>query len=182
MRRTPCQELPVCINIRLRLPSAWDGRALSKSSKAGAERRPVRLVERQSPRRVFGLCAAYSEKTVCCGLRTIDAGVSWAVVQTVGNQVTGLDLDQFVLQAGSKALEGDGILAQLLDCCAGGIHLFAMLVKGLLVARQLRLGGGMGLAAVPPMRRAAVAPRPRAGGPGPANAPTAAWRGPVRAP
>ena len=55
---------------------------------AGAERRPVRLVERESPRQVFGLCAAYSEKTVCCGLRTIDAvrgcafGCSYCTIQT----------------------------------------------------------------------------------------------------
>jgi len=40
---------------------------------AGQSPQPVTLVESDSPREVFGRCAAHSEKTVCCGLHTIDA-------------------------------------------------------------------------------------------------------------
>lgn len=36
-------------------------------------RRQVRLVEGEAPRSVFGRCPAYSDRTVCCGLYTIDA-------------------------------------------------------------------------------------------------------------
>jgi spore photoproduct lyase len=40
---------------------------------AGQSPRQIRLVESDSARQVFGRCAAHSEKTVCCGLHTIDA-------------------------------------------------------------------------------------------------------------
>ncbi len=40
---------------------------------AGQSPRQVRLIESETPRQVFGRCAAYSDKTVCCGLHTIDA-------------------------------------------------------------------------------------------------------------
>ena len=65
----------------------------------GAERRPVRLEERQSSKQVFGLCAAYSEKTVCCGLRTIDAvsgcafGCSYCTIQTFYGETAELTAD-----------------------------------------------------------------------------------------
>ena len=51
-------------------------------------RRVVRLQETSSDGDVFGLCPAYSEHTVCCGLRTIDAvrgcpfGCSYCTIQT----------------------------------------------------------------------------------------------------
>jgi len=55
---------------------------------AGPPRREVRLEERDSSRSVFGQCAAYSDKTVCCGLHTIDAvmgcafACSYCTIQT----------------------------------------------------------------------------------------------------
>jgi spore photoproduct lyase len=51
-------------------------------------RRSVRLQETASGGDVFGMCPAYSEHTVCCGLRTIDAvrgcpfGCSYCTIQT----------------------------------------------------------------------------------------------------
>lgn len=47
---------------------------------AGPPRRTVRLEERGSSATVFGRCAAQSDRTVCCGLHTIDAvmGCSFA--------------------------------------------------------------------------------------------------------
>ena len=55
---------------------------------AGPPRPEVRPVEQDSPGTVFGRCAAYSDKTVCCGLTTIDAvmgcsfGCSYCTIQT----------------------------------------------------------------------------------------------------
>ncbi len=66
---------------------------------AGAERRPVRLVEQASSRQVFGLCAAYSEQTVCCGLHTLDAvqgcafGCSYCTIQTFYGETAELEAD-----------------------------------------------------------------------------------------
>ena len=54
----------------------------------GQTARPIRLQEREAPEEIFGLCAAYSDHTVCCGLRTIDAVMgcafrcSYCTVQT----------------------------------------------------------------------------------------------------
>ena len=47
---------------------------------SGPPRLRVKLAERASSATVFGRCAAYSDKTVCCGLQTIDAvmGCSFA--------------------------------------------------------------------------------------------------------
>ena len=65
----------------------------------GAERRPIRLVERETERQIFGLCAAYSEKTVCCGLHTIDAvmgcpfGCSYCTIQTFYGETAELQTD-----------------------------------------------------------------------------------------
>ena len=55
---------------------------------AGPPRPHVRLAARDSSGTVFGRCAAYSDKTVCCGLTTIDAvtgcsfGCSYCTIQT----------------------------------------------------------------------------------------------------
>lgn len=38
----------------------------------GVTREPIRLIETNEERTLFGRCAAYSDKTVCCGLYTID--------------------------------------------------------------------------------------------------------------
>ena len=70
----------------------------------------MRLEERESPRNVFGRCAAYSEKTVCCGLHTIDAvmgcpfGCSYCTIQTFYGETAELDAD---LAAKLAAIELD---------------------------------------------------------------------------
>jgi spore photoproduct lyase len=64
---------------------------------AAPPRRNVRLQRRESDAEVFGLCAAYSEKTVCCGLRTLDAvrgcsfGCSYCTIQTFYGEVAELE-------------------------------------------------------------------------------------------
>ncbi len=60
-------------------------------------RRRVRLERRETGAEVFGLCAAYSEQTVCCGLRTLDAvrgcsfGCSYCTIQTFYGEVAELE-------------------------------------------------------------------------------------------
>lgn len=60
-------------------------------------RRRVRLEARETTAEVFGLCPAYSEKTVCCGLRTLDAvrgcsfGCSYCTIQTFYGEVAELE-------------------------------------------------------------------------------------------
>lgn len=62
-------------------------------------RRQVQLVERETSKEVFGLCAAYSERTVCCGLKTIDAvrgcpfGCSYCTIQTFYGEKAELESD-----------------------------------------------------------------------------------------
>lgn len=61
--------------------------------------RRVRLEERSSSRQIFGLCPAYSERTVCCGLHTLDAvrgcafSCSYCTIQTFYPQIAELELD-----------------------------------------------------------------------------------------
>jgi len=59
---------------------AGTAKAYPAAGLAGPPRINVRLEERASSATVFGRCAAYSDKTVCCGLQTIDAvmGCSFA--------------------------------------------------------------------------------------------------------
>ncbi len=60
-------------------------------------RRRVRLERRATEAQVFGLCPAYSEETVCCGLRTLDAvrgcsfGCSYCTIQTFYGEVAELE-------------------------------------------------------------------------------------------
>ena len=60
-------------------------------------RRLVRVERRETKAEVFGLCPAYSEQTVCCGLRTIDAvrgcsfGCSYCTIQTFYGEVAELE-------------------------------------------------------------------------------------------
>ncbi len=60
-------------------------------------RRLVRLERRRTDAEIFGLCPAYSEKTVCCGLRTLDAvrgcsfGCSYCTIQTFYGEVAELE-------------------------------------------------------------------------------------------
>ncbi len=60
-------------------------------------RRRVRLERRNTEAEVFGLCAAYSDQTVCCGLRTLDAvrgcsfGCSYCTIQTFYGEVAELE-------------------------------------------------------------------------------------------
>jgi spore photoproduct lyase len=62
-------------------------------------RRQVRMVEKETSKEVFGLCAAYSERTVCCGLHTIDAvrgcpfGCSYCTIQTFYGETAELESD-----------------------------------------------------------------------------------------
>ncbi len=73
-------------------------------------RRKVRLEEVQTTDTVFGLCPAYSESTVCCGLHTIDAvrgcpfSCSYCTVQTFYGETAELESD---LVAKLKAIELD---------------------------------------------------------------------------
>jgi len=61
--------------------------------------RRVRLEERQTDREVFGLCPAYSDRTVCCGLYTLDAvrgcpfGCSYCTIQTFYGETAELEAD-----------------------------------------------------------------------------------------
>ena len=65
----------------------------------GPPRRPVQLEEHESPREVFGRCPAYSEKTVCCGLHTLDVvagcafGCSYCTIQTFYGETAELRAD-----------------------------------------------------------------------------------------
>ena len=60
-------------------------------------RRLVRLERRETDAQVLGLCPAYSEQTVCCGLRTLDAvrgcsfGCSYCTIQTFYGEVAELE-------------------------------------------------------------------------------------------
>jgi spore photoproduct lyase len=60
-------------------------------------RRSVRLEETERGGEVFGMCPAYSEHTVCCGLRTIDAvrgcpfGCSYCTIQTFYGETAELE-------------------------------------------------------------------------------------------
>lgn len=60
-------------------------------------RRSVRLEETERGGDVFGMCPAYSEHTVCCGLRTIDAvrgcpfGCSYCTIQTFYGETAELE-------------------------------------------------------------------------------------------
>jgi spore photoproduct lyase len=62
-------------------------------------RRQVQLVEKETSKEVFGLCAAYSDRTVCCGLQTIDAvrgcpfGCSYCTIQTFYGESAELESD-----------------------------------------------------------------------------------------
>jgi spore photoproduct lyase len=64
---------------------------------AGPPRRRVRLERRSTEAEVLGLCPAYSEQTVCCGLRTLDAvrgcafGCSYCTIQTFYGEVAELE-------------------------------------------------------------------------------------------
>lgn len=79
---------------------------LSQSAKAYPEeglaapaRRQVRLVDSDSDASVFGRCAAHSERTVCCGLHTIDAvrgcpfDCSYCTIQTFYGEEAELEVD-----------------------------------------------------------------------------------------
>jgi spore photoproduct lyase len=63
-------------------------KAYPASALDGPPRRRVRLVKGETDRDIFGRCAAYSDRTVCCNLHTIDAvmgcafGCSYCTIQT----------------------------------------------------------------------------------------------------
>jgi spore photoproduct lyase len=73
-------------------------------------RRPVRLEERHTDKELLGLCPAYSDRTVCCGLYTLDAvrgcpfGCSYCTIQTFYGQSAELESD---LSARLNAVELD---------------------------------------------------------------------------
>ncbi len=73
-------------------------------------RRRVRLEERQTDKELLGLCPAYSDRTVCCGLYTLDAvrgcpfGCSYCTIQTFYGQNAELESD---LSARLSAFELD---------------------------------------------------------------------------
>jgi spore photoproduct lyase len=61
--------------------------------------RRMKLQERQTSREVLGLCPAYSEQTVCCGLHTLDAvrgcpfSCSYCTIQTFYGETAELESD-----------------------------------------------------------------------------------------
>ena len=61
--------------------------------------RQVRLEEKSTQGEIFGLCPAYSEETVCCGLHTIDAvrgcpfACSYCTIQTFYDETAELEAD-----------------------------------------------------------------------------------------
>ena len=74
--------------------------AAKRYPEAGLEappRRLVRLERRDTEAEILGLCPAYSEQTVCCGLRTLDAvrgcsfGCSYCTIQTFYGEVAELE-------------------------------------------------------------------------------------------
>ena len=62
-------------------------------------RRTVHLEERQTEKELLGLCPAYSDRTVCCGLYTLDAvrgcpfGCSYCTIQTFYGETAELESD-----------------------------------------------------------------------------------------
>lgn len=83
-------------------------------------RRQVRLQERESDRQILGLCPAYSEATVCCGLHTLDAvrgcafSCSYCTIQTFYGDTAELEanlaekLSSLQLEAGRRYHIGTG--------------------------------------------------------------------------
>jgi len=73
-------------------------------------RRRVRLREVRTDKQVFGLCPAYSEQTVCCGLHTLDAvrgcpySCSYCTIQTFYGETAELESD-LMEKLGSIELE-----------------------------------------------------------------------------
>jgi spore photoproduct lyase len=73
--------------------------AHSKSPLGGPARQTVRLEESATERALFGRCAAYSDRTVCCGLHTIDAvmgcafSCSYCTIQTFYGDVAEMQTD-----------------------------------------------------------------------------------------
>ncbi len=65
----------------------------------GPAHRTVRLEESTTERALFGRCAAYSDRTVCCGLHTIDAvmgcpfSCSYCTIQTFYGDVAEMQAD-----------------------------------------------------------------------------------------
>lgn len=63
----------------------------------GPPRRKVKLAEAETERRIYGLCPAWSEKTICCGLYTLDAvtgcpyDCSYCTIQTFYGERAELD-------------------------------------------------------------------------------------------
>jgi len=84
----------------------------------GPAHRTVRLEESATERALFGRCAAYSDRTVCCGLHTIDAvmgcpfSCSYCTIQTFYGDVAEMQADLLVW--GDRG----GILEALLEFAA----------------------------------------------------------------
>jgi spore photoproduct lyase len=67
------------------------------SGLAAPPRRRLRLVGRETSKRILGLCPAYSDQTVCCGLHTLDVvrgcsfGCSYCTIQTFYGETVELE-------------------------------------------------------------------------------------------
>jgi spore photoproduct lyase len=78
---------------------ASDEKAYPEDPMVRPERRAVRLEESATERALFGRCAAYSDRTVCCGLHTIDAvmgcafSCSYCTIQTFYGDVAEMQAD-----------------------------------------------------------------------------------------
>ena len=78
---------------------AASAKVYPESGSAVRPRRRVQLQEKKTSRRVLGLCPAYSEETVCCGLHTLDAvrgcpfSCSYCTIQTFYGESAELEED-----------------------------------------------------------------------------------------
>ena len=78
---------------------AASAKVYPESGSAARPRRRVQLQEKKTSRRVLGLCPAYSEETVCCGLHTLDAvrgcpfSCSYCTIQTFYGESAELEED-----------------------------------------------------------------------------------------
>lgn len=95
-RRARARELLAAVEGRVAELAARDKRYPDEPL-AGPPRRKVKLEQAESARQVYGLCPAYSEKTICCGLYTLDAvtgcpyDCSYCTIQTFYGERAELD-------------------------------------------------------------------------------------------
>ncbi len=95
-RRARARELVAAAACHVAALADGDKRYPSKALE-GPPRRKVKLAEAENDRRIYGLCPAWSEQTICCGLYTLDAvtgcpyDCSYCTIQTFYGERAELD-------------------------------------------------------------------------------------------